>query len=133
MKVQLSLYDVPTENCDVHTEVEICDASGHAANEYCALVDGNTTHNVGLLNISRAFPTVGIVVLDQSYVVPNDSLRQGITRRSRRMWTRSMSRAISTTRMICQKKKNRSRMRTSSPTRTTKIRPNRIYGTRIPV
>ena len=77
MKVQLSLYDVPTENCDVHTEVEICDASGHAANEYCALVDGNTTHNVGLLNISRAFPTAGIVVLDQSYVVPNDSLPAG--------------------------------------------------------
>ena len=77
VKVQLSLYDVPTENCDVHTEVEICDASGHAANEYCALVDGNTTHNVGLLNISRAFPTAGIVVLDQSYVVPNDSLPAG--------------------------------------------------------
>ena len=77
VKVQLSLYDVPTENCDVHTEVEICDASGHTANEYCALVDGNTTHNVGLLNISRAFPTAGIVVLDQSYVVPNDSLPAG--------------------------------------------------------
>ena len=77
VKVQLSLYDVPTENCDVHTEVEICDASGHAANEYCALVDGNTTHNVGLLNISRAFPTAGIVVLDQSYVVPSDSRPAG--------------------------------------------------------
>ena len=77
VKVQLSLYDVPTENCDVHTEVEICDASGHAANEYCALVDGNTTHKVGLLNISRAFPTAGIVVLDQSYVVPSDSRPAG--------------------------------------------------------
>ena len=77
VKVQLSLYDVPTENCDVHTEVEICDASGHAANEYCALVDGNTPHNIGLLHISRAFPTAGIVVLDQSYVVPNDSLPAG--------------------------------------------------------
>ncbi len=77
VKVRLSLYDVPTENCDVHTEVEICDASGHVANEYCALVDGNTTHKVGLLNITRAFPTAGIVVLDQSYVVPSDDLPAG--------------------------------------------------------
>ena len=26
--VELSLYDVPTQNCNVHKEVEICGASG---------------------------------------------------------------------------------------------------------
>ena len=77
VKVQLSLYDVPTENCDVHTEVEICDGSGHAANEFCALVEGNTTHKVGLLNISRAFPVSGITVQDQAYVVPEESVPAG--------------------------------------------------------
>ena len=75
--VELSLYDVPTENCDVHKEVEICGASGHVVNEYCKQVEGNTTKTVGLLDVSRAFPVRGITVQDQAYAVPNDSLPAG--------------------------------------------------------
>ena len=75
--VELSLYDVPTQNCDVHKEVEICGASGHVVNEYCEQVEGNTTKTVGLLDVSRAFPVRGITVQDQAYAVPNDSLPAG--------------------------------------------------------
>ena len=75
--VELSLYDVPTQNCDVHKEVEICGASGHVGNEYCKQVEGNTTKTVGLLDVSRAFPVRGITVQDQAYAVPNDSLPAG--------------------------------------------------------
>ena len=49
--VELSLYDVPTQNCNVHKEVEICGASGHVVNEYCKQVEGNTTKTVGLLDV----------------------------------------------------------------------------------
>ena len=75
--VELSLYDVPTQNCDVHKEVEICGASGHVVNEYCKQVEGNTAKTVGLLDVSRAFPVRGITVQDQAYAVPNDSLPAG--------------------------------------------------------
>ena len=75
--VELSLYDVPTQNCDVHKEVEICGASGHVVNEYCKQVEGNSTKTVGLLDVSRAFPVRGITVQDQAYAVPNDSLPAG--------------------------------------------------------
>ena len=75
--IELSLYDVPTQNCDVHKEVEICGASGHVVNEYCEQVEGNTTKTVGLLDVSRAFPVRGITVQDQAYAVPNDSLPAG--------------------------------------------------------
>ena len=75
--VELSLYDVPTQNCDVHKEVEICGASGPVVNEYCKQVEGNTTKTVGLLDVSRAFPVRGITVQDQAYAVPNDSLPAG--------------------------------------------------------
>ncbi len=73
----LSLYDVPTGNCDVHKEAEICGASGHVVNEYCKQVDGNTTGTVGLLDVARAFPVRGITVLDQAYAMPNDSIPAG--------------------------------------------------------
>ena len=75
--IELSLYDVPTQNCDVHKEVEICGASGHVVNEYCEQVEGNTTKTVGLIDVSRAFPVSGITVQDQAYAVPNDSLPAG--------------------------------------------------------
>ncbi len=42
VRVTLSAHDVPTETCNVHKEVEICNASGHVANEYCAQVPGNS-------------------------------------------------------------------------------------------
>ena len=76
-RVLLSLYDVPTESCTVHREVDVCDASGHVANEYCALVPGNGTHKAGLLDVSRAFPKSGIVVQDQAYAILNETLPAG--------------------------------------------------------
>ena len=76
-KVTLSAYDVPTETCNVHKEIEICDASGHVANEYCAQVPGNSTHTVALLDVARAFPKNGVVVLDQAYAILTDNLPAG--------------------------------------------------------
>ena len=75
--VQLSLYDVPTESCDVHQEVEICKATDHAANEYCALVPGNSVYTAGLLHVSRAFPVRNVTVLDQAYVIAGEELPAG--------------------------------------------------------
>lgn len=77
MRVMLSAYDVPTEQCSVHKLVEICDASGHVANEYCAQVPGNGTHQVALLDVSRAFPKNGVVVLDQAYAILTGELPAG--------------------------------------------------------
>ncbi|MFR7744572.1 MAG: hypothetical protein ACLU3I_15865 [Acutalibacteraceae bacterium] len=51
----------------VHKLVEICDASGHVANEYCAQVPGNATHNVGAARRFPRLPENGVVVLDQAY------------------------------------------------------------------
>ena len=65
---------MPTETCNVHKEVEICNASGHVANEYCAQVPGNSTHKAALLDVSRAFPKNGVVVLDQAYAILSDTL-----------------------------------------------------------
>lgn len=76
-KVELSLYDVPTEPCRTHKEVTICGTSDHAANEFCALVEGNTTYTVGLLDLTRGFPIRGIKVTDQAYVVPDAAVPSG--------------------------------------------------------
>lgn len=76
-RVLLSIYDVPTEYCTIHKDVEICNASGHVANEYCADVPGNGTHKVSLLNVTRAFPTNGIVVLDQAYAILTKDVPDG--------------------------------------------------------
>lgn len=77
IQMELSLYDVPTQSCDVHKMVKICDASGHIANEYCEQVEGNSTHEIGLLDIVRGFPVRGIVVQDQAYVISPDSATGG--------------------------------------------------------
>ena len=77
MRVTLSAHDVPTEQCTVHKEVEICDASGHVANEYCAQVPGNSTHKVALLDVTRAFPKNGVVVMDQAYAILSGDLPAG--------------------------------------------------------
>ena len=77
IRMQLSLYDVPTQNCDVHKMVNICQESGHVANEYCALVEGNETYEVGLLDVARAFPVRGIVVQDQAYVLSTVTVPAG--------------------------------------------------------
>ena len=77
IRMQLSLYDVPTQSCDVHRMVNICQESGHVANEYCALVEGNETYEVGLLDVARAFPVRGIVVQDQAYVLSTVTVPAG--------------------------------------------------------
>ena len=77
VKVELSIYDVPSESCTTHKEVTICGTSKHAANEFCALVPGNTTYTVGLLDITRGFPIRGIKVLDQAFVVPDAAVPSG--------------------------------------------------------
>lgn len=66
-KAKLSLYDVPTETCGTHVGAEICDASGHLANVYCAGVPENSTHRVGLISVDRYFPVPNVVVGDQQY------------------------------------------------------------------
>ena len=73
----LSIHDVPTTYCTVHELVEVCDASGHVVNEYCADVPDNSTHMVGLMNLVRAFPIAGIKVLDQQYCIATDSVAGG--------------------------------------------------------
>ena len=75
--VQLSTYDVPTASCAVHREAEICKASSHIANEYCANVEGNTLYKAGLLDLARGFPIPGIVVQDQAYVLPDMLIPDG--------------------------------------------------------
>ena len=60
-----------------HKLVEICNASGHVANEFCAQVPGNATHKVALLDVSRAFPKNGVVVLDQAYAILTGDLPAG--------------------------------------------------------
>lgn len=77
IKLELSLYDVPTQNCNVHRMVDICRASGHVTNEYCALVEGNETYQIGLLDLQRYFPVRGVVVQDQAYVLAQKSLPGG--------------------------------------------------------
>lgn len=77
VEVELFLEDVPTETCDTHVMVDICGASDHVANEYCAQVPGNHIYQVGLLKINRGFPTSGIVVQDQGYVDPSTPLEVG--------------------------------------------------------
>ena len=77
VRVTLSAHDVPTETCNVHKEVEICNASGHVANEFCVQVPGNATHKAALLDVSRAFPKNGVVVLDQAYAILTGNLPAG--------------------------------------------------------
>ena len=77
VRVTLSAHDVPTTQCTAHKLVEICNASGHVANEFCAQVPGNATHKVALLDVSRAFPKNGVVVLDQAYAILTGDLPAG--------------------------------------------------------
>ena len=75
---ELYLEDIPTQSCQVHRMVEMCGASNHVANEYCSLVPGNHIYEQSMLNIVRGFPTPGIVVLDQQYVVSERALEAGL-------------------------------------------------------
>ena len=75
---ELYLDDVPTESCNVHWMVDMCQESEHLANEYCGQVEGNRLYKQSMLNIVRGFPTPGIVVLDQQYVVADRPLAPGL-------------------------------------------------------
>lgn len=75
---ELYLDDVPTESCNVHWMVDICEESDHLANKYCSQVPGNDTYEQSMLNIVRGFPTPGIVVQDQQYVVSDQKLAVGL-------------------------------------------------------
>ena len=75
---ELYLEDIPTQSCQVHRMVEMCGASNHVANEYCSQVPGNDIYEQSMLNIVRGFPTPGIVVLDQQYVVSERALEAGL-------------------------------------------------------
>lgn len=77
MRVKLSAHDVPTEQCTTHKKVDICNASGHVVNEFCALVPGNGTHEAALLDVARAFPKNGVVILDQAYALLTGELPAG--------------------------------------------------------
>ena len=67
---ELALNDVPTTECTVHKMVDICGASDHVVNAYCKDVENNRIYQMSLLDVDRIFPTSGIVVQDQSYVIP---------------------------------------------------------------
>ena len=77
VRVTLSAHDVPTAQCTAHKLIDICNASGHVANEFCAQVPGNATHKAALLDVSRAFPKNGVVVLDQAYAILTGNLPAG--------------------------------------------------------
>ena len=67
---------VPTEPCNVHVSVEICDDSNMVASPYCT-----NTHTVSMLNIQREYPYEIAIVdaqytylpLPVGYVYPSDS------------------------------------------------------------
>lgn len=75
---ELYLDEVPTESCDVHRMVTMCGESEHVANQYCDQIPGNSTYQQSMLNILRGFPTPGIVVQDQQYVVCDQELPAGL-------------------------------------------------------
>lgn len=74
---KLSMYDVPTETCNVHVGAEICVESGHLANDYCAGVPENSTMLVGMINYARYFPVPNVVVTDQEYNVNTNNAPLG--------------------------------------------------------
>ena len=78
VSAELYVEDVPTTECNVHRMVDMCAESKHVANEYCEHVDGNSIYRQSMLNIVRGFPTPGIVVQDQQYVVSDTPLRAGL-------------------------------------------------------
>ena len=74
---EVYMDDVPTGSCNVHRYVDMCGESKHVANQYCADVPGNSIYRQSMLNIVRGFPTPGIVVEDQEYVV-SSTLKPGL-------------------------------------------------------
>jgi len=69
VEAKLSIHDVPTGYCTTHVMTDICLGSNTMANQYCELVEDNALTRVGLMNLVRAFPVNGVVVLDQQYCI----------------------------------------------------------------
>ncbi len=62
--VMLDIEDVPEEYCDRHVRVDICAESGQVHTEFCVAKTA-----ASLVNYLRQFPTSGIVVLDEQYMI----------------------------------------------------------------
>ena len=68
--------DVPKRNCTCHVSVNLCQASGSVANEFCPL-EGQTT--VSLLNYQRNYPSSEpLNIGDQIYCLPYDLTEEQI-------------------------------------------------------
>lgn len=68
--------DVPKRNCTCHVSVNLCQASGSIANEFCPL-EGQTT--VSLLNFQRNYPSSEpLNIGDQIYCLPYDLTEEQI-------------------------------------------------------
>ncbi len=68
--------DVPKRNCTCHVSVNLCQASGSIANEFCPL-EGQTT--VSLLNYQRNYPSSEpLNIGDQIYCMPYDLTEEQI-------------------------------------------------------
>lgn len=62
--------DVPTKECNVHTQVAICPVSGNAATDNCIWYGHYASETVVLLHMNRQFAMEGIQVMDQQYAAP---------------------------------------------------------------
>lgn len=69
IKVKLAPEDVPTQKCNLHVPVEVDGETNGIANEFCPL---DKLKTVGMLKLQREFPTSGVVVRDQQYLIPYD-------------------------------------------------------------
>ena len=68
--------DVPKRNCTCHVSVNLCQASGSVANEFCPL-EGQTT--VSLLNYQRTYPSSEpLNIGDQIYCLPYELTEEQI-------------------------------------------------------
>ncbi len=72
----VEISDVPKRNCTCHVSVNLCQASGSIANEFCPL-EGQTT--VSLLNYQRNYPSSEpLNIGDQIYCLPYDLTEEQI-------------------------------------------------------
>ncbi len=70
MATLLFAEDAPTDQCAVHTMVDVCTVSNLPVNEYCTLY-GAGIQSVGMLAPDRVFPVPEIKVEDQEFAIKN--------------------------------------------------------------
>ena len=70
VQAELALEDVPTQTCQVHVGVGICEDTGLVANDFCADARNNTVTYRGMLDVSRVYPLDGLRVQDEEFTVP---------------------------------------------------------------